>query len=843
MNVAKTVAVAGLLVGILASASAQTAGPESGVATPMPTAPKLTATIFVSNGNSVTAYAPGSNGNVAPIASISDRSNLFSSPWGIAVDSKGNIYVASYDSGGRGAISVYRAGSNSNGDAVPTATIAGRRTGLDNPFGIALDSSGKIYVANFIGGRGTGSVTVYPADSNGNVAPIATIIGADTGLDNPSGIAVDSSGKIYVANRGGGRTSESSITVYAAGSNGNVKPIATIAGSDTGLDDPCIAVDSSGKIYAGNASDSITVYPAGSNGNVKPIATIAGPDTGDQTGLFQPNGIAVDSKGNIYAANSTDGTSSSPDSQGFKVTVYRAGSNGNIRPIAAIGDSAMGAAGVAVDSGGKVYVTVQFGEDRVMVFSPLGKGEVKNIANIFTTGQTWLHEAHGIALDRSGKIYVANSTNGVAGSIMVFPAGSTGNVAPIATIGGSDTGLDNPSGVALDSSGKIYVTNSAKTLVTKENRLASGPSSIMSYAAASNGNAKPIATITGVIKSYVPRGFTGWTDSWSNRYSPQDVLASEWQDTVDYTERLAIHDPAQQLARMRQQMGTWQPRMQAQLDKMKQAKPGTAPVPGSKLWVWNQEGPSGGTPGVSMYLIGSDGNVTRRVDSGSRCLLDFSEGLAMDSTGDLYMPPSECFGGNVEKVTVTPASSTDKKPTITITGSAGSPHGIAVDTSGNIYVTNSAFAVNSITVYPGGGSGKVTPIANIAGRSTLLDGPRAIALDSSGKIYVANSGGSFGNGSATVYRAGSNGDVKPIATISGSNTSLNRPSYPSGIAVDSDGNIYVTTEQGGPERRGSVNIYSAGSNGDVAPIATISGTLTGLNRPEGIALGPPIDSP
>src|SRR5208282_3183943 len=114
MKIAKTMTVAGVIVGMLASASAQTAGPGSVLAMPAPVPPKLTATIFVNNLASITAYAPGSNGNVAPVAAINDHSDMLVMPWGIALDSKANIYVANYEGGfaGAGAITVYPAASN-----------------------------------------------------------------------------------------------------------------------------------------------------------------------------------------------------------------------------------------------------------------------------------------------------------------------------------------------------------------------------------------------------------------------------------------------------------------------------------------------------------------------------------------------------------------------------------------------------------------------------------------------------------------------------------------------------------------------------------------------------------
>ena len=86
---------------------------------------------------------------------------------------------------------------------------------------------------------------VYAAGSNANAAPIATISGSDTTLIQPIGVALDSSRKIYVADE-----SAASVYVYSAvGSRTgllNVAPVDTINGPDTGLLAPVgIAVDSS----------------------------------------------------------------------------------------------------------------------------------------------------------------------------------------------------------------------------------------------------------------------------------------------------------------------------------------------------------------------------------------------------------------------------------------------------------------------------------------------------------------------------------------------------------------------------------------------------------------------
>ncbi len=259
-------------------------------------------------------YPAGSNGSVAPSTTIipidTDGYLIDQYPYsgGIALDSNKNIYMVSPNGSylGNGSITVYPAGSN--GDATPSAIISADdytgsdNTGLGYPSGIVVDSTGRIYVTNAEyygpgGVIGPPTVTVYPPGSNGNVTPIAIIMGANTRLSSPWGIALDSSGNIYVVDDGADGQGPGSVFVYPplGSSTGplNEAPVATISGTNTGLSLPVgIALDSSGNIYVGNNStiSPVTVYPPASNGNVAPMAIIGGSNTDLEAG---PVAIAV----------------------------------------------------------------------------------------------------------------------------------------------------------------------------------------------------------------------------------------------------------------------------------------------------------------------------------------------------------------------------------------------------------------------------------------------------------------------------------------------------------------------------------------------------------------------
>ena len=82
-----------------------------------------------------------------------------------------------------------------------------------SPVGIALDAHANVYVLNAEGSP-TRSVTVYAAGAHGNVKPIRDIVGEKTGLyAAPAGIAVDGSGRLYVLQSG----TSNSISVFAPG--------------------------------------------------------------------------------------------------------------------------------------------------------------------------------------------------------------------------------------------------------------------------------------------------------------------------------------------------------------------------------------------------------------------------------------------------------------------------------------------------------------------------------------------------------------------------------------------------------------------------------------------------
>jgi hypothetical protein len=253
-------------------------------------------------------------------ARVSFGSNGMDHLLAIGVDSHNNIYVLR---GVQPNASILEFGAGGTGKSrSPTATIAGSRTGLTNPVSIALDSQDNIYVVNRVDQAANAQILEFAAGADGNVAPVRTIAGDQTGLYAPTAVAVDPKGTTYVANDGNqaildngtlSGTVPSSVSAYAASSNGNAKPALTIAGGATGIILPgALMFDGDGDLWVssitpphpvsfqglGYASGAV-VFTPGSRGNAKPVYQFF-PNTlmfnknitGEQS-LQSPTGLAL----------------------------------------------------------------------------------------------------------------------------------------------------------------------------------------------------------------------------------------------------------------------------------------------------------------------------------------------------------------------------------------------------------------------------------------------------------------------------------------------------------------------------------------------------------------------
>ena len=201
---------------------------------------------------------------------------------GVVFDSKGQVFVSAFLPDGRSAIEVFAPGAN--GCATPKRTIS-------DSGGLAIDSNNLLYVAN----AKMATIDIFPAGSSTMQAQSG---GSNTGLGAPgtsalpgNTVAVDASRNVYVFD-----TKTATISEFAAGATGNVAPIRTIAGSNTGLAGGNgftfgLAVSkTSGEIFVSNSgSNAILGFAATASGNVAPIQTIAG----SATGLAEPLGLVV----------------------------------------------------------------------------------------------------------------------------------------------------------------------------------------------------------------------------------------------------------------------------------------------------------------------------------------------------------------------------------------------------------------------------------------------------------------------------------------------------------------------------------------------------------------------
>jgi hypothetical protein len=281
---------------------------------------------------------------------------------------------------------------------VITATL----TGPNEPFPLAFDSSGNL----FVGYQGGTTVSEYAPNST---TPTATL----TGLKNGAGaMAFDSSGNLFVANLGDNYAG-TTVSEFAPDS---ITPKATL----TGLNAPtALAFDHNGNLFVANYfGNSVSEFAPGST---TPKATL--------TGLNTPRALAFDASGNLFVANRAGNTVSEFAPGSSTPTATLTGLNS---PIA-----------LAFGSSGNLFAT-NVGGTTVSEFAPGSTSPTNTL--------TGLNAPDSLAFDGSGNLFVANRGNLDATTVSEFAPGHT---TPTATL----LGLNDPEALAFDPGGNLFVAN------------------------------------------------------------------------------------------------------------------------------------------------------------------------------------------------------------------------------------------------------------------------------------------------------------------------------------------------------------------------------------------------
>lgn len=297
----------------------------------------------------------------------------------------------------------------------------GLSASFSNLMGIAVDDGGNIYVAdsrnNMI--RKISADGVVTTIAGSGIAGSADGKGVNASFFYPEGVAVDRNGILYVADTHNNlirKISPDGMVTTLAGQ----RIFHTIPGTDTVVrfDNPAgIAVDSSGYVYVADCGNDL-IRKISPDGKVQDIAGNGKRGAKDSSCLnasfYLPGGLALDSTGNIYVADTYNNMIRKISPSGFVTTL--AG-----RPFAGVangkGSSASFShpAGLTVGPGGNIFVA-DVGNNKIRVISP--DGIVSNFAGSGAPGATngrdtiaSFSRPYGVTADKSGNIYVADYLN------------------------------------------------------------------------------------------------------------------------------------------------------------------------------------------------------------------------------------------------------------------------------------------------------------------------------------------------------------------------------------------------------------------------------------------------
>jgi sugar lactone lactonase YvrE len=744
----------------------------------------------------------------------------------------------------------------------------GEEAVLNGPSGAAFDTAGNLYVSDALShvilkitpaGAVTtlaGSIQSGYTDATGamaqfNFASPGAYSGTNANAKGMAGVAVDSSGNVYVADIGNNvirKITPAGVVSTLAGSGvaGYVDATGTAAQFNFKTGSPAfgytaaagIAVDSTGNVYVGDSGNNVIrkITPAGG------VSTLAGSPgvtgyvngTGAGAQFYTPLGVAVDGSGNVYVADYGNCAIRKVTPAGVVTTFAGESSFGTGSGYL---DSTGTAAqffypqGLTIDASGNLYVT----DNSTVIRMITQAGVVSTIAGSQTIGKAdgpaiaaKFSLTQGIALDGSGNVYVADRDAHKIRKASINPYGYT--------IGGHVVGLVSGSSLVLQNNGGNNLTVNAKGLFTF-------PTPLTDISGAASYNVTILTQ---------PAGQTCTIANNTGGFTTGDVLSVDINcaavSTLAGSGVAGYVNATGPAAQFNFRSGGFDIYAGVATDTS-----GNVYVADTQNCVIRKITPAG----VASTFAGSTcGYLDSTTATGAQFM--WPHGVAVDGAGNVYV--ADTNNGRIRKISTTGAvtslAGSGAQGHADGTGAAAmfaAPMGLAVDASGNVYVAD----MNSDTIRKVTPAGVVTTVAGVATGASLMkyvnglgniaefNSPTSVALDAAGNLYVAD----YNN--HAIRKITPAGMVSTLAGLGGpgvgavgyfNSTGTGAALYkPSGVAVDAAGNVFVTDTWNNVVRvinpMGTVLTLA----GPTAPTTTAglangNGTSALFNYPDGIAV-------
>lgn len=637
-----------------------------------------------------------------------------------------------------------------------------------SPQGVTTDSAGNVFIVdegNHLIRKMTADGVVTTLAGKPGEPGSADGTGAEARFDSPQGIVADAAGNLYVTDTG----NHTIRKITPAGVVTTLAGLADVTGNIDGTGTASrfnrprgIAVDTAGNLYVTEAGND-DIRKIDPQGNVSTFATgLKFPETGDISSQVVLNygAIAVDAANNVYVARYAFQSSNTDDTDfwhnsydlyvGYVSKVTASGTVSDLWQTSVFryfdGRIINGnVSAITFDANGQLIVASNY---QVLRYS-LSNATFATLAGDGTIGGSdgpalaaKLGYALSLAYDQSGTLYLSDNGNNV-----VRKLGATGNVATIAGLSyenatatvdatGSAARFGYPNGTAIDAAGNLYVADGSSDCIRKIS-----PTGVVTTLAGSPG-VPGSADGTGTEARFkTPSGIAAMADG--------TLFVA---DTGNFTIRKIT--PA----------------------------------------------------GEVTTLAGSAGQGGHDDGTGADARFWFPGDVAVSATGTVFV--ADTSNDIIRQITPAGVVTTIAGAPL-VTGSANGngadarftlPSGIAIDATGNLFVTEAPNAPTVARIRKITPAGFVTKVAGddqgyTDGNSSdaRFSTPQHIAVDADGTLFVTDSY------NQTVRKIAADGRVSTVAGLfdaPGSTDGAGRDArflYPRGITVDSTGHLYVTS--------------------------------------------------